>query len=185
MTPSVAMEAAAADPSKAAEVEAALEALAENVRLLQERLAAQKAAAAAAAAGGAGAGGGDDLPFACFICRGPFASPVVTQCGHYFCERCALERFATNTRCASCDKQTLGIFNAAKRLISRLAERGGGEGAAAAAAAAAPPAGAASSRGLASGSETSAPAAAGAEEGKSGGGGGGGGDDGGGWSSIA
>lgn len=31
------------------------------------------------------------LPFACFICREPFVDPVVTKCGHYFCEHCALK----------------------------------------------------------------------------------------------
>eukprot|EP00889_Picochlorum_renovo_P004700 jgi/Picre1/31730/NNA_007081.t1 len=37
----------------------------------------------------------DDLPFACFICREPWEKcqdPVVTKCGHYFCEQCALRR---------------------------------------------------------------------------------------------
>ncbi|MED6215339.1 hypothetical protein PIB30_112638, partial [Stylosanthes scabra] len=33
----------------------------------------------------------DELPFACFICRKPFADPVVTKCKHYFCEHCALK----------------------------------------------------------------------------------------------
>ena len=44
--------------------------------------------------------GGDDdeddgLPFACYICRKPWAEcgsePVVTKCRHYFCESCALK----------------------------------------------------------------------------------------------
>ena len=26
----------------------------------------------------------DGIPFACHICRGPFKSPIVTTCGHYF-----------------------------------------------------------------------------------------------------
>ncbi len=36
----------------------------------------------------------DDLPFACFSCRRPWAeckNPVVTRCKHYFCEGCALK----------------------------------------------------------------------------------------------
>ncbi len=36
----------------------------------------------------------DDLPFACYICRKPWAetkNPVVTRCQHYFCESCALK----------------------------------------------------------------------------------------------
>uniref|UniRef100_A0A166JFY5 RING-type domain-containing protein n=1 Tax=Daucus carota subsp. sativus TaxID=79200 RepID=A0A166JFY5_DAUCS len=35
----------------------------------------------------------DSLPFACFICRQPFADPVVTKCKHYFCEHCTLKVF--------------------------------------------------------------------------------------------
>ena len=26
----------------------------------------------------------DGIPIACHICRGPFKSPIVTTCGHYF-----------------------------------------------------------------------------------------------------
>lgn len=29
---------------------------------------------------------GPDLPFACFICRGPFINPIQTVCSHYFCQ---------------------------------------------------------------------------------------------------
>ena len=63
------------------------------------------------------------LPFACFICRGPFAEPVVTKCGHYFCGACAVRRFADDASCAACGKQTLGVFNAvsAKKLPSAAA----------------------------------------------------------------
>lgn len=35
----------------------------------------------------------DALPFACFICKEPFTKPVVTKCKHYFCEKCALNRY--------------------------------------------------------------------------------------------
>merc|ERR1711917_161899 len=31
----------------------------------------------------------EDLPFKCIICRDNFKRPVVTRCGHYFCEDCA------------------------------------------------------------------------------------------------
>lgn len=50
----------------------------------------------------------DDLPFACFICREPFDNPVETKCKHYFCQKCALDRYAKNTTCAACGKQTYG-----------------------------------------------------------------------------
>jgi len=62
----------------------------------------------------------DDLPWACVICREPFKSPVVTKCGHYFCESCALTRYAKNTKCAACNTQTLGIFNVAHTMIEKL-----------------------------------------------------------------
>jgi RING finger protein 113A len=65
-----------------------------------------------------------DLPFACYICREPFRDPVVTNCGHYFCERCALQHYRKSTRCAACGKQTGGVFNYARRLVEFLAKKG-------------------------------------------------------------
>ena len=32
----------------------------------------------------------DEIPLVCRICESIFSNPVVTTCGHYFCERCAL-----------------------------------------------------------------------------------------------
>lgn len=64
------------------------------------------------------------MPFACFICRGDFSEPVVTLCGHYFCNGCAVKRFkAGNTRCAACDKQTFGVYNKARKLIKHLEQK--------------------------------------------------------------
>ena len=58
------------------------------------------------------------LPFACYICRQPFTAPVVTACGHYFDEKCALLRFAKiNSRCAICGKETHGSFTTAQELL--------------------------------------------------------------------
>jgi RING finger protein 113A len=70
----------------------------------------------------------EDLPFACFICRGPFADPVQTLCGHYFCGPCARNR--ASSKCAVCEKQTSGVFNRAEKLIKRLlvVREGVGEG---------------------------------------------------------
>ena len=62
----------------------------------------------------------DDLPFACSICRGDFIDPVVTRCGHYYCEKCALEKWKKGTRCFLCGENTKGIFNSAPKLIARL-----------------------------------------------------------------
>jgi len=65
----------------------------------------------------------DVLPFACFICRGPFVSPVVTLCRHYFCSECANRHHRENSdsRCKVCLKQTFGVFNRATKLIKKLA----------------------------------------------------------------
>lgn len=63
-----------------------------------------------------------DLPFACFICRKPFVDPVVTKCGHYFCQSCALTRFATDKTCAVCKEPTGGSFNSALKILKRRDE---------------------------------------------------------------
>lgn len=66
---------------------------------------------------------GDDLPFACFICREPFETPVETQCKHYFCQACALDRYRKDSKCAACGKQTYGVFNVATKLNDMIARR--------------------------------------------------------------
>eukprot|EP00742_Colponemidia_sp_Colp-10_P004861 GILJ01005192.1.p1 GENE.GILJ01005192.1~~GILJ01005192.1.p1 ORF type:complete len:346 (-),score=51.86 GILJ01005192.1:136-1083(-) len=65
----------------------------------------------------------DGLPFACFICRNDFTDPVVTKCGHYFCQKCALDAYMRNSKCQVCQRQTMGIFNVAHKLIEQLAEK--------------------------------------------------------------
>jgi len=62
-----------------------------------------------------------DIPFACLICKKPFVDPVVTRCGHYFDETCALKHHATSPRCAVCNKPTLGIFNKANNVVHEKA----------------------------------------------------------------
>lgn len=62
----------------------------------------------------------EDLPFKCLICRKSFDNPVVTKCQHYFCEKCALERYRKSARCFVCNHQTSGVFNPAKKLAERL-----------------------------------------------------------------
>lgn len=61
-----------------------------------------------------------DIPFVCIICREPYKEPVVTRCGHYFCESCALGRYRRDPTCAACGVGTSGVFNAAKRLKQLL-----------------------------------------------------------------
>ncbi|CAK7568430.1 MAG: RNA-splicing factor [Sporothrix epigloea] len=63
-----------------------------------------------------------DIPFACVICREGYKSPIVTRCGHYFCEKCALDRYRRDPSCAACGSATTGVFNGAKRL-TKLLER--------------------------------------------------------------
>ncbi|KAL7653760.1 hypothetical protein M752DRAFT_276478 [Aspergillus phoenicis ATCC 13157] len=64
----------------------------------------------------------EDIPFACFICKGPYREPIVTKCGHYFCEQCALQRYRKDPSCAACGSATNGLFSSAKRL-KKLLER--------------------------------------------------------------
>eukprot|EP01067_Filipodium_phascolosomae_P001831 Filipodium_phascolosomae@DN2165_c0_g1_i5.p1 len=68
---------------------------------------------------------GDGLPFACLECRKRWTlemKPVVTKCGHYFCENCALESFIRNPKCCACNENTDGIFNNATKIISKITE---------------------------------------------------------------
>ena len=62
----------------------------------------------------------EDIPFACIICKGPYREPVVTRCGHYFCEPCALKRYRKDPSCGACGLGTNGVFISAKRLKKLL-----------------------------------------------------------------
>lgn len=62
----------------------------------------------------------EKIPFACVICKGPYKQPVVTVCGHYYCEGCALQRYKKSQSCAACGARTNGVFNAAKNLQKLL-----------------------------------------------------------------
>jgi RING finger protein 113A len=73
-----------------------------------------------------GAPPADELPFACLLCRKPWtpaSDPVVTKCGHHFCEACACAHFAKSKRCAVCNELTHGTFNAAKKLREQVRAR--------------------------------------------------------------
>ena len=68
----------------------------------------------------------DGLPFACYICREPWekiASPVVTKCKHYFCEKCALEHNAKSSKCFVCEAPTQGIFNVANDIKRKVKQK--------------------------------------------------------------
>jgi len=62
----------------------------------------------------------EDLPFACYICREKFTTPVVTKCKHYFCETCALKHYKKTKRCFVCEANTGGVFNPAKEIIAKM-----------------------------------------------------------------
>lgn len=62
----------------------------------------------------------DGLPFACHLCRDYFKSPVVTNCGHYFCQKCILDHVRnTGVACPICEKDTNGVFNEPTKLITK------------------------------------------------------------------
>lgn len=62
----------------------------------------------------------ENIPFACVICKDKYKDPVVTKCGHYFCESCALKRYRKDPSCAICGAGTGGVFNVAKNLKKLL-----------------------------------------------------------------
>lgn len=62
----------------------------------------------------------ESIPFACIICKKSYQNPIITKCGHYFCESCALQRYRKNPTCAACGAGTGGVFNVAKKLNQLL-----------------------------------------------------------------
>ena len=62
----------------------------------------------------------ESIPFACVICKKPYRNPIVTKCGHYFCESCALQRYRKSPSCIVCGVGTGGVFNGAKKLSQLL-----------------------------------------------------------------
>jgi RING finger protein 113A len=62
----------------------------------------------------------EKIPFACIICKGPYKNPVVTKCGHYFCESCAMKRYKKDPTCAACGEKTNGTLRVAKNLQKLL-----------------------------------------------------------------
>ncbi|XP_066255053.1 E3 ubiquitin-protein ligase RNF113A [Euwallacea similis] len=61
----------------------------------------------------------EELPTKCVICRKRFVDPIVTKCQHYFCEKCALERYKKTMRCFVCNAHVT-TFNPARNLIAKL-----------------------------------------------------------------
>lgn len=65
----------------------------------------------------------EKIPFACLICKKPYKTPIITKCGHYFCEACALKRYRKDPTCAACSAKTYGVFNGAKNLQKLLEKK--------------------------------------------------------------
>lgn len=65
----------------------------------------------------------DEVPFACLICRQDFKDPIVTKCGHYFCQNCAIQHHRKSPKCFACGTPTGGTFTIARELVAKLAER--------------------------------------------------------------
>ncbi|KAF2112565.1 hypothetical protein BDV96DRAFT_579903 [Lophiotrema nucula] len=65
----------------------------------------------------------EKIPFACVICKESYKKPVVTKCGHYFCEACALKRYRKDPTCAACGVKTNGSFSTAKNLEKLLEKK--------------------------------------------------------------
>ncbi|CDR94403.1 zinc finger protein, putative [Babesia bigemina] len=65
-----------------------------------------------------------NIPFSCLACRKawrPEMNPIVTTCGHYFCESCAIRSYSRNMKCAKCGVSQDGILNPAQAVIKLLA----------------------------------------------------------------
>ncbi|ODQ77737.1 hypothetical protein BABINDRAFT_163440 [Babjeviella inositovora NRRL Y-12698] len=62
----------------------------------------------------------EGVPFKCVICKEDYKSPVVTNCGHYFCEACFFKQYNVKKGCFICGKDTSGIIKPAKDLRQLL-----------------------------------------------------------------
>ncbi|KAF5098677.1 hypothetical protein D0Z00_001930 [Geotrichum galactomycetum] len=60
------------------------------------------------------------VPSACPICSQPYKFPVVTSCGHFFCERCFLAEFKKKPACVVCGARVASTVKPAQK---QLAER--------------------------------------------------------------
>lgn len=65
----------------------------------------------------------EKIPFACIICKKSYKDPIVTNCNHYFCESCAIQRYRKNPTCAACGAGTGGVFNNARNLRKLLEKK--------------------------------------------------------------
>lgn len=65
----------------------------------------------------------EKVPRECPICSKPYKSPIVTSCGHFFCESCFLTEFRKSGTCFTCQTKLSGTVKpAAKLLKEKLAQ---------------------------------------------------------------
>lgn len=69
----------------------------------------------------------DETPQACPKCDEKWEDcksiPIQTVCGHYFCEDCAMEGYATSPACMTCGSNTNGIFNSCDALEEKIKKK--------------------------------------------------------------
>lgn len=58
-----------------------------------------------------------EIPSECPICSKPYKSPVVTSCGHFFCESCFLSEFRKSGTCFTCQAKMSGTVKPAGKLL--------------------------------------------------------------------
>jgi RING finger protein 113A len=66
----------------------------------------------------------DDMPFACFVCRGAFTDPQESVCGHYFCSGCITAHYKKQPSCPVCKKDLGGVFKRPDKLIKKKKRMG-------------------------------------------------------------
>ncbi|KAL3232611.1 Pre-mRNA-splicing factor CWC24 [Nakaseomyces bracarensis] len=57
-----------------------------------------------------------DIPFKCAICKQDYQTPVKTNCNHYFCRKCFVDRNRTEKTCFICGTETGGIAKIATNI---------------------------------------------------------------------
>lgn len=57
------------------------------------------------------------VPFKCVLCKESYERPVKTNCGHYFCQKCFVNRIKIDKSCFICGENTEGIAKMATDLV--------------------------------------------------------------------
>jgi RING finger protein 113A len=65
----------------------------------------------------------EKIPFKCIICKEDYKEPIITRCGHYFCQNCVIARYKKTSTCAACGEGTNGTFNPARNLRKLLEKK--------------------------------------------------------------